>query len=163
MADNVTFQKQKLATPPVDTIIGADVITDVAYQRMKVIIGDDGTNDGDVSAANPMPIIISAGGVTVPISNTISKDMEGGGIVAIGTTAVEMTFTGTPTAIILSAPLANTGTLYVGKSTVTSAGANAITYLEAGESLTIEYDDITNAVYVVATVAAQNVFKGALL
>ena len=154
--DSVKFQRQKLATLPDGTEIALENIADKLYQPMKIVIGADGVNDGDVEKSNPFPVSIEE-------DNNISSDMEGGGIVVIGTTAVEMTFTGTPTAIILSAPLANTGTLYIGKSTVTSAGANAITYLEAGESLSIDYVDTTNALYVVATVAAQNVFKGALL
>ncbi len=49
MADNV----------PIDTGSGAIVATDeiggVSYQRVKPIIGNDGVNDGDVSATNPMP------------------------------------------------------------------------------------------------------------
>jgi len=151
MAENATFQSDTLATPPVGTVVAADEIAGAIHQRMKITIGDDGVNDGDVSEANPMPV------------SSVAKDMEGGGKVAVGVTAVEMTFTGATKSIILSADLANTGTLYVGKSTVTSAGVNAIAYLEAGESLTIEFDDNTNAVYVVASIAAQNVWKGALI
>ena len=151
MTDNVKFQSTTLATPPVDTEVAADEVGGAIYQRMKVVTGVDGTVDGDVSAANPLPV------------SATRSDMEGGGKVAVGTTAVEVTFTGTPTAIIISAPQDNTGTLYIGKSTVTSAGANAMTFLEAGESLSIEYDDADNPVYVVASVAAQNFFKGALL
>lgn len=93
----------------------------------------------------------------------VSTDMEGGGKIAVGVTAVEVTFTGTPKVIIISADAANTGELYVGKSNVTSAGANAITFLLPGESVEISYNDVTNAVYVVASVAAQNFYKGALL
>ena len=151
MAENATFQSDTLATPPVGTVVAADEIAGAIHQRMKITIGADGVNDGDVSKANPLPV------------SDVATDMEGGGIVAVGVAAVAMTFTGTTKSIILSADLANTGTLYVGKSTVTSAGANAFAYLEAGESLTIEFDDNTNAVYVVASIAAQNVWKGALI
>ena len=94
---------------------------------------------------------------------SIPMDMEGGGKIPVGTTAVESTFTGTTKSIIISADTSNTGTLYVGESNVTSAGANAIAFLEAGESLTMDYNDSSNAVYIVASVAAQNFFKGALL
>ena len=91
-----------------------------------------------------------------------STDMEGAKV-AVGTTAVEMTFTGTPESIIITADFANTGTIYIGKSDVTTAGANAFTFLRPGESVEIDFDDTTNAIYAVASVAAQNVFKGALL
>jgi cell fate (sporulation/competence/biofilm development) regulator YlbF (YheA/YmcA/DUF963 family) len=92
-----------------------------------------------------------------------STDMDGGGKVSVGTTAVEVTFAGTPESIIISADPANTGTLYVGKSTVTNAGANALCFLQSGESITIEYSDITNAVFVVSNTASQHFWKGCLL
>jgi len=152
MADNITYQNDYPATPPSGTVVAADHVGDVDFQRIKIVTGADGVVDGDVSETNPMPVV-----------NGVSKDMEGGGKVSVGVVAVEVTFTGTPKAIIISAPLDNTGTLYIGKSTVTSAGLNAFAYLEAGESLSIEYDDTTNAIYVVASIAAQNFFKGALL
>lgn len=91
------------------------------------------------------------------------SDLEGGGKISVGTTAVEVTFTGTTTSIIVSADTSNTGTLYIGKSNVTNTGGNAMAFLEAGESLTIDYNDSSNAVYVVASVSSQNFFKGALL
>jgi hypothetical protein len=97
-------------------------------------------------------------------TKTISEtDMEGGGKVSVGTTAVEATFTGATQSIIISADIENTGTLYIGKSNVTDAGANAMAFILAGESVTIDYDDATNAVYVVATAASQNFWKGALI
>jgi len=91
------------------------------------------------------------------------NDMEGGGQVSIGTTAVEMTFTGTPKSIVLRADNSNTDFLYVGESNVTNTGANALTFLGSGDSMTIEYDDTTNAVYVVSGSASQNVWSGAIL
>ena len=36
MADNVTFQRQKLATPPADTIVATDEIGGVQYQRVNI-------------------------------------------------------------------------------------------------------------------------------
>jgi len=91
-------------------------------------------------------------------------DLEGGGKVSVGTTAVEATFTGTPTkSIIISADISNTGTLFIGKSDVTSVGANAIGFVEAGESISLKYDDATNAIFVVASIASQNFFKGCTL
>lgn len=92
-----------------------------------------------------------------------SRDMEGGGKVAVGTTAVEATFTGAPKEILITADPDNTGYLYVGKSNVTSAGANALCILLPGSSVRLDYTDEDNAVYVVGSAASQNFWKGALL
>jgi hypothetical protein len=60
MADNVEFQHTFTATPPKDTIVGADEIDGVVYQRMKLIHGADGVNEGDISALNPLPVNLLA-------------------------------------------------------------------------------------------------------
>jgi len=92
-----------------------------------------------------------------------STDLEGKGAITVGTTAVEITFTGTPQTIIISAPTSNYGIIYIGKSNVTNAGANSIAFLEAGESIEIDYNDSTNALYVVSDTASQSVIAGCLL
>ena len=51
MADNTTLN----AGSGGDTY-GSDDIGGVKYQRVKLIVGIDGTNDGDVAGANPMPV-----------------------------------------------------------------------------------------------------------
>lgn len=90
-------------------------------------------------------------------------NLIGGGKISVGTTPVEVSFSGTTKSITISADKDNTGTLYVGKSDVLSDGSNAVTFLRASDSLTINYDDATNAIYVVASVASQFFWKGALL
>lgn len=50
MADNTT-----LNTGTGGDVIATDDISGVKFPRSKITIGGDGTNDGDVSAANPMP------------------------------------------------------------------------------------------------------------
>jgi hypothetical protein len=50
MADNVAI------TPGSGAIAAADDIGGVLFQRVKVAIGADGVNDGDVSASNPLPV-----------------------------------------------------------------------------------------------------------
>jgi len=92
-----------------------------------------------------------------------STNLYGKGKTSVGITAVEIALTGTTKSIIISADSSNTGTLYIGKSDVTTAGANAICFLEAGESVTLDYDDATNALYIVASIASQNYWAGALL
>jgi hypothetical protein len=50
MADNVGY------TPGVGASVAADDIGGNLYQRVKIVTGADGVNDGDVSSANPMPV-----------------------------------------------------------------------------------------------------------
>jgi hypothetical protein len=50
MAENVSI------TPGVGDSIAADDIGGVKHQRVKLTLGNDGVNDGDVSASNPLPI-----------------------------------------------------------------------------------------------------------
>lgn len=93
----------------------------------------------------------------------LRTNIEGGGYVTVGTTAVELTFTGTTNAIHIESKITNTGTIWIGKSDVDNAGANSIASIQPGESLDIRYDDSTNALYAVSDTAAQSVLKGAVL
>ena len=56
MADNFTTKDFSGAS-----ITGAaDEIASVKYPRVKMVLGADGTNDGDVSSTNPMPVSAAA-------------------------------------------------------------------------------------------------------
>lgn len=57
MADN--FQTNSASG---GDVFGADDISSVKYPRLKIIIGADGTNDGDVSSANPLPAVVTNAG-----------------------------------------------------------------------------------------------------
>jgi hypothetical protein len=48
--------------------VGADLITGVSYQRLKLIHGIDGVNDGDVAKTNPLPV--RQNGTTTTLTNT---------------------------------------------------------------------------------------------
>jgi hypothetical protein len=50
MPDNVGY------TPGSGATVSADEILGILYQRIKLTLGADGVNDGDVSSSNPMPI-----------------------------------------------------------------------------------------------------------
>jgi hypothetical protein len=50
MPDNVGY------TPGSGATVAADEILGILYQRIKLTLGADGVNDGDVSSSNPMPI-----------------------------------------------------------------------------------------------------------
>jgi hypothetical protein len=49
MPDNIGY------TPGTGATIAADEIGTALYQRIKLVQGADGVNDGDVSSANPLP------------------------------------------------------------------------------------------------------------
>ncbi len=55
MADNVT-----LNSGTGGAVAATDDISSVHYQRIKLIHGADGTNDGDVATANPLPVRVLA-------------------------------------------------------------------------------------------------------
>jgi hypothetical protein len=50
MADNVGY------TPGTGATVSADEILGILFQRIKLTLGADGVNDGDVSSSNPMPV-----------------------------------------------------------------------------------------------------------
>ena len=51
MADNTTLN------PGVGgDVVAADDVGGIKYQRIKLTLGADGVNDGDVSASNPIPV-----------------------------------------------------------------------------------------------------------
>jgi hypothetical protein len=50
MPDNVGY------TPGTGATVAADEISGALYQRMKLTVGGDGVNDGDVSEDNPLPV-----------------------------------------------------------------------------------------------------------
>lgn len=71
--------------------LGADDIGGVKYQRVKLIVGANGTNDGDVATGNPMPVSDAGGSLTVDGSvtanagtnlNTSALALEAGGNLA---------------------------------------------------------------------------------
>ena len=101
-----------------------------------------------VDSSNPLPVISTA---------EISTDLEVLGKVAVGTTPVELVFSGKTESIVVAADEDNTGLIFIGKSNVDSSGNNGFK-LTSTDSITLRYDDISNAVYVVSDTASQNVW-----
>ena len=83
----------------------------------------------------------------------------GGGKVIVGLTAVEITFTGTTKSIKIEAHQENTGYIFYGKSTVLGDGTNAFGMLIAGEAITVDFNDESEALYVIADTVNQTIFK----
>ncbi len=100
-------------------------------------------------------------GESVPIELEPATGI-GGAPVTVGTTAVEMTFTGTTKVISIKSASTNTGLIWFGPSTVDNTGANAYGELTADSSVEIELDDDSAAIYAVSDVATQKVYKAAL-
>lgn len=122
------------------------------------------TND-EHDIANQAKRVFLVGGADIQIGVVeieSARDLQGLGKISVGTTALEVSFSGVTTSIVITADIENTGKLFVGKSDVTSTGANAITFLEAGDSIKLDYDDVDNALYVVADTVSQNYWAGAL-
>jgi len=96
-------------------------------------------------------------------ANPIRSDLEGNGYVTIGTSEVELTFTGETHHVHLESKTTNTGTIWIGKTGITNTGGNAYASLQPGESIDIPYNDSDNALYAISDTADQSLLKGALL
>jgi len=79
MADNSTL-------PATGDVVAADEISAVKYQRIKLIHGVDGVNDGDVSLTNPLPveagrdlqrIAVTSAGLTIATTAYTAGDQLG--------------------------------------------------------------------------------------
>ncbi len=86
-----------------------------------------------------------------------------GGHVSVGTSQVEMTFTGTTKGIMVQSKVTNTGSIWVGPTGVTNAGNNAFAQLSPGQSVSIDFNDSSIALYAISDVASQTIYKSALV
>ena len=64
MADDVSVNTGSALSGATNVSVAADEILGIKYQRVKLVLGADGVNGGDVSSANPMPI--SAASLPLP-------------------------------------------------------------------------------------------------
>lgn len=150
-ADPATETTLALLPEKLDSIAQEDTLVDT-----KSVLG-----------AGLPPALGPTGGLKVePIGSTppteLANHMHTLGKVQIGTQALELPFGSVATrGIIIRAHPDNTGMIFVGSSLVNPAGENSITYLEAGDCLTLEYNDV-NPVYLCASIPAQFAFVGAL-
>lgn len=86
MADNTQLPE---ATTTGD-VIATDDIGGVKYQRVKMILGADGVNDGDVSSANPLPVEIQ-GSIPVTIASAIEITNDAGNAIPVSGTFWQVT------------------------------------------------------------------------
>lgn len=124
MADNETISGSTFAF---------DDISGVKYQRVKLIHGADGSNDGDTDDATPLPVYTVTAAPATRTKATMTLLTKA---VAASGTAVPLTATETfATYLVVTAKKvggANTGNVYVGTSAVhkTTSQQN---YLEPGD------------------------------
>ncbi len=69
MSDNVGYLP---SSDPNAVPIAADNIAGTRFQRMKLTIGADGVNDGDVATANPLPVAAAAYETRTAVSGALT-------------------------------------------------------------------------------------------
>ena len=131
--------------------------------RFAGLIAHTGTAD----TAETIRVVADSSGYLVTGGTTIVDIAEvtafNGGTVAIGTAPVELTFTGKTQSIMVTSDFANGTIVYIGGSTVAQTGANALTYLQPDQSVTLDLNDGTAALYAVGGTTGQKVYKVALI
>ena len=127
-------------TDGADTSIKATV-KEYTNSNPQAVVGVDATGD-----------VITAAGTGI-----------NGGPVTVGTTQVEMTFTGVTRSIMIQSDPDNTGSIWVGLTGVTNAGGNAMVQLEPGDAIEIDLNDASAAIFAISDIVSQNVYKLALI
>lgn len=126
MADNIDV------TPGTGKTVAADEIAGALHQRVKITVGADGTNDGDVSSANPLPVV---GVVDLGANNDVTVT----GTVTAELSATDNAVLDTIDAVLdtINAKLV-TGT-DIGDVTINnSTGASAVNIQDGGNSITVD-------------------------
>lgn len=138
MADDVTLDSMSGGD-----VVAADDIAGIKYQRVKLVEGANGTNDGDISSANPLPVSLTSTTVTGTVAVTQSGTWDEIGINDSGNSiTVDYATTGSGTATgALRVELPTNGTGVVGLN----AGTNAIGKLAANSGVDIGDVDVTSS------------------
>lgn len=141
MADNTT-----LNTMTGGDTIATDEIAGAKFQRIKLIHGADGVNDGDVAKTNPLP--------TYNAQNSI---VDGRKVVTTAGTAVALGTTTAIKKIYVQAETDNTGVIVIGNSTVVASLATRRGIaLNAGDTIEIDIYDLAD-LYIDSTVNGDGV------
>lgn len=128
-----------------------NISTDEVYVRGGGTAGS--AVDGEVVTVQGI-----AGATAIPVSFAAGTGLNGGDV-SVGTTEVEMTFAGTTKSVQIQSKVANTGSIWVGLTGVTNVGANAFTQLSPGQSVSMDLNDASAAIFAISDVAAQTVYK----
>jgi len=125
-------------------------------------------HSGTAGTAETRRLIVTEGAAHSFITGgTVSTDAVevtafNGGSVAVGTAAVELTFTGVTQGIMITADHSNGTMVYIGGSTVAQDGSAALTSLWPGESVSMDLNDATAAVYAVGGTTNLKIYKASL-
>lgn len=133
MADNIEV------TPGTGKTVAADEIAGALHQRVKITIGADGTNDGDVSSTNPLPISDAGGSITVDGTVAVTN---------AGITSIDGKITACNTGSIAGTVTANAGTNLNTSALALEAGGN----LAAAATSLAAIDDLAASTFVTKTV-----------
>jgi hypothetical protein len=126
MADN-------LVTGSTGSSVAFDDIGSVFYARNKLIHGADGTNDGDVSTANPLPVRLYVGTTATNLGGgvesgalrvTIASDSTG--VLSVDDNGSTISIDDGGSSITVDGTVAISGTVTVGSHAVTNAGTFAV-------------------------------------
>lgn len=93
----------------------------------------------------------------------VASGLETYPIQTVGTTPVELTFTGKTNVIKITSVQGNGGILYIGKSNVTSAGANRMCQMNPGDTIILKFNDASVPLYIVASIASQQFVKYSII
>lgn len=125
MADDIT-----LNTGSGGDTVGADEISGVKYQRVKLIHGANGVNAGDVADGNPLPVDDAGGSLTV---DNAALSVVGGGTEA---TAQRVTIASDSTGVLSVDDNGSTLSIDDGGGAITVDGT--VTASDGGGSLTVD-------------------------
>lgn len=112
------------------------------------------------NAAELIRVVVTSKGAL--ITDAVEVTGFNGGTVAIGTAAVELTFTGVTQSIMITADIGNSDVVYIGGSTVANDGANAITYLNADQNVTVDLNDADTPLYACGAAVGLKIYKVSL-
>jgi len=127
MADNTT-----LNTGTGGDVIATDDIGGIKVQRVKFIIGNDGVNNGDVSATNPLPITAP---VAIPVAGALltsidTKTLAAGQSVMASSSPVVIASNQTPIPVTIGAGAVILGSYGAGAAFVGTVGASNLLSIE---------------------------------
>jgi predicted phosphodiesterase len=141
MADNTELNSMSGG----DTV-ATDDISGIKYQRIKLIHGVNGTNDGDVASTNPLPSY-----------NAFATIGDNRKVVTTAGTAVALASSTAIKRVYIQAETDNTGVIVVGASTVVaSLSTRRGIALNAGDTLTLDIDNLAD-IYIDSTVNGDGV------
>ena len=129
-------------------------------QHNRALIGHSGTA-GTAGTATTRRIVVTPGGA-ITTDTVETTDLECGTI-PVGTAATQVTFTGITQGIMIQSDHDNNREMFVGTANVDKLGANAMARLEAGESVSIDLNDASAAIWVCGGTTALKAFKSSVI